>query len=130
MKFEQKTSTAVAKTGASKEVIKKTATIPASKKSIVVLESEGDSSDEKEEDENTQLSKKKNYRRGIRGSKPRKRRKPQYNIEEDIAERAAYMIDKSLEEQALMYELFEAKKKEHAQKVKVNKYFMKYGKSY
>ena len=40
------------------------------------------------------------------------------------------MIDKSLEEQALMYELFEAKKKEHAQKVKVNKYFMKYGKSY
>ena len=94
------------------------------------MESEGDSSDEKEEDENTQISKKKNYRRGIRGSKPRKRRKPQYNIEEDIAQRAAYMIDKSLEEQALMYELFEAKKKEHAQKVKVNKYFMKYGKSY
>ena len=58
------------------------------------MESEGDSSDEKEEDENTQISKKKNYRRGIRGSKPRKKRKPQYNIEEDIAERAAYMIDK------------------------------------
>ena len=58
------------------------------------MESEGDSSDEKEEDENTQISKKKNYRRGIRGSKPRKKCKPQYNIEEDIAERAAYMIDK------------------------------------
>ena len=37
---------------------------------------------------------------------------------------------KTLEEQALMYELFEAKKKEHAQNVNVNKYFMKYGKSY
>ena len=52
-----------------------------------------------------------------------------HNVD-DIAERAAFVLDKSLEEQALMYELFEAKKKEQAQKVKVNKYFMKYGKYY
>ena len=38
------------------------------------------------------------------------------------------MLDKSLEEQAMLYELLEAKKKEQAQKVKVSKYFMKYGK--
>ena len=82
------------------------------------MESEGDSSDEKEEDEdeNTQISKKKNYRRGIRGCKRHKKRKPQYNIEEDIAERAAYMIDKSLEEQALMYELFEELRKRNMRK--------------
>ena len=40
------------------------------------------------------------------------------------------MLDKSLEEQAMMYELFDAKKKEQVQKVKVSKYFMKYGKYY
>ena len=40
------------------------------------------------------------------------------------------MLDKSLEEQAMMYELFDAKKKEQVHKVKVSKYFMKYGKYY
>ena len=40
------------------------------------------------------------------------------------------MLEKSLDEQAMMYELFEAKKKEQAQKIKVNKYFMKYGKNF
>ena len=61
--------------------------------------------------------------------RPSKRHKMRHNVD-DIAERAAFVLDKSLEEQALMYELFEAKKKEQAQKVKVNKYFMKYGKLY
>ena len=61
-----------------------------------------------------------------------KKKKHKSNFYDDggIAERAAFVLDKSLEEQALMYELFEAKKKEQAQKVKVNKYFMKYGKHY
>ena len=55
-------------------------------------------------------------------------KKNRWRIEDDVAERASYVLDKSLEEQAVMYELFEAKKKAQVQKVKVSKYFMKYGK--
>ena len=75
--------------------------------------------------------KKKKFRRGGRSvNVMKKKHKSNFYDDGGIAERAAFVLDKSLEEQALMYELFEAKKKEQAQKVKVNKYFMKYGKHY
>ena len=70
-------------------------------------------------------SKKKRSKTKMRGRRGLKKQ-----TDEDIAERAAFILDKSLEEQSLMYELIEAKKKEQAQKVKVNKYYIKYGKHY
>ena len=36
-------------------------------------------------------------------------------------------MDKALEDQAAMYELFEAKKKQHDLKMKLNKMYLKYG---
>ena len=64
------------------------------------------------------------------GVQQQRRKKNRRRIKDDVAERAAYVLDKSLDEQAMVYELFEAKKEEQVQKVKVNKYFMKYGTYY
>ena len=115
-----------AKSSTDKEV---TNTVTNSKRSraVAVAQSEDDESDDVVEEKPVESKKKrsKSKMRGRRGSKKQKKQ-----TEEDIAERAAFILDKSLEEQSLMYELIEAKKKEQAQKVKVNKYYIKYGKHY
>ena len=90
---------------------------------------EDDETPDEEEEDNPPEQYKKKVHRGIRGSKRNKKLKSSCSAD-DIAERAAFVLEKSLDEQAMMYELFEAKKKEQAQKIKVNKYFMKYGKNF
>ena len=126
VKMVQEVSTT--KSSSDNEVRKLTTNVTRSR-IVAAVESEDDevrASEEEKYDEDPPEPIKKSIRRGAR---PSKRHKMRHNVD-DIAERAAFVLDKSLEEQALMYELFEAKKKEQAQKVKVNKYFMKYGKYY
>ena len=68
-------------------------------------------------------------KRGARGCYKKKKHKlPRYQ-NEDVADRAAFMLDRSLEDQASTYELIEAKKKQQEYKVKLYQYFMKYGKN-
>ena len=60
------------------------------------------------------------------GVQQQRRKKNRRRIKDDVAERAAYVLDKSLDEQAMVYELFEAKKKEQSAKGESDMYFMKY----
>ena len=92
------------------------------------MELEEDDSSEEEENQPASEDKFMKKKRGTQGCYKKKKHKlPRYQ-NEDVADRAAFMLDRSLEDQASTYELIEAKKKQQEYKMKLYKYYMKYGK--
>ena len=107
-----------------KKKVRNNTTTVINRNAVVVELEEDDSSEEDDASEDKFMKKK----RGTRGCYKKKKHKlPRYQ-NEDVADRAAFMLDRSLEDQASTYELIEAKKKQQEYKVKLYKYYMKYGK--